>query len=86
MVPQDQMDCKDLQDPLEPPLLPMDSSSHVTVKQQKHHNAHGEQFISMKAFLSCMYKEIKEPMVKTWVRKMTSNFFPCLLYLFQKSS
>lgn len=31
MVPQDQMDCKDLQDPLEPPLLPMDSSDRKSV-------------------------------------------------------
>ena len=34
----------------------------------------------MKAFLSCMYKEIKEPMVKTWVR-LAAAFVasvPCL--------
>ncbi|KAJ8782043.1 hypothetical protein J1605_010556 [Eschrichtius robustus] len=52
MVPPGQMDCKVPQVPLEPPLLPMDFSSHVTARQQMHHNAHRELSRFMKAFLS----------------------------------
>lgn len=81
MVPQDQTECKDLQVPLEPLRLPMDSSSHATARQQMHHNAHREQSISMKGFLSCMYKEIKGPMVKTWgpLAAAFVDSVPCLL-------
>ena len=68
MVAPGQMDCRVLQVPLEPLLLPMGFSSHVTARQQMLHNAHREPSRSMKANLSCMYKEIKELMVKTWVR------------------
>lgn len=78
--PLGQMDCRVPQVPLEPPLLPMDSSSHATARQQMHHNAHREQFTSMMASLSCMYKEIKELTVKTWER-LAAAFVasvPCL--------
>lgn len=81
MVPPGQMDCKVPQVPLEPPLLHMDFLLHATARQRMHHNARREHFRSMKAFLSCMYKEIKEPMAKTWGRLAAAfvALVPCLL-------